>query len=177
MSPSIGSDSAFERTAAQLTQERFSHHESKECMCEECDCGRHLCHFKSVKPDFKKTTIYKQQFDKKAVTPSLVLHAQEYDKLKGPHLDMASTYSKGFGNKKGKDALDRPKPEHLLHSGGPIGELTTYGMAFPGHKGSNQYVKPTDKHIRASFPLRSKSTYSSTFVGKQSYKEDFRYQP
>lgn len=48
--------------------------------------------------------------------------------------------------------------------GGPLSTITSYISGFPGHVGSNQYVKPTDKHVRGDFPLNSKSTYSNTFT-------------
>jgi hypothetical protein len=89
----------------------------------------------------------------------VVNHDKEYDKLKGPHLDMGSIYHKGFKQVKG-DELTRPHPEDLLHPDGPCQQLTSYSTEYPGFRGDNQYVKPTDKHSIAYFPLRSKTTYS-----------------
>ena len=163
----------FQVTARRLSHDRFNNHEANNCMCGECTCGRHLCQLKPIKPEFTKTTVYKQQFERKSVTPSLVLHADEYDRLQGPHLEMASTYSKGFTGKDG-DKLERPKPDDLIHSAGPGSLLTNYSHQFPGHKGGNQYVKPTDRHHRGGFPLRSKSTYSSTYLGKSVPREGHR---
>lgn len=37
----------------------------------------------------------------------------------------------------------------MLKSGGPCQNLTSYSSGFPGFKGANQYVKPTDNAIRA----------------------------
>lgn len=36
-------------------------------------------------------------------------------------------------------------------------------------------VKPTDRHIRDKFPLRSKSSYSDTFGKKNFPKDDYKY--
>ena len=60
---------------------------------------------------------------------------------------MGSTKQTSFRGKKG-DSLDRPKPEDLLKTGGPSPNLTSYGSNYPGYKGDNQYIKPTDKHVR-----------------------------
>lgn len=60
---------------------------------------------------------------------------------------MNSTKRQDFLGKRG-DNLDRPKPENLLKTGGPSPNLTSYSSQFPGFKGDNQYVKPTDKHVR-----------------------------
>ena len=56
--------------------------------------------------------------------------------------------------------MKRPKPEDLLHPDGPSLELTSYTTEFPGFRGDNQYVKPTNKHAIGYLPLRSKTTYS-----------------
>jgi len=48
----------------------------------------------------------------------------------------------------------------LLHPAGPSLQLTSYTTEFPGFRGDNQYVKPTNKHAIGYFPLRSKTTYS-----------------
>jgi hypothetical protein len=53
--------------------------------------------------------------------------------------------------------------------------LTTYKAVFPGYKGLNQYIKPTDNHIRDKFPLRSKSTYNDTFKNREPKKDDYKY--
>jgi hypothetical protein len=85
-----------------------------------------------------------------------------------------STYLDGFKGRKG-DKLERPIPEDLLHSNGPCPQLSSYKAQFPGYRGDNQYVKPTDKHTRGYFPLRSKSTYSKEFVPKDPKKDDYTY--
>ena len=36
-------------------------------------------------------------------------------------------------------------------------------------------VKPTDRHTRDSFPLRSKSTYAKSYVNKSQPKDDYKY--
>ena len=89
---------------------------------------------------------------------------------------MSSTYKDGFYNRKGDD-IERPKPEDLLSSEGPAQELTSYGAQFPGHHGDNQYVKPTDRHIRGNFPLRSRSTYSGNFKRRPTKRDDYKYIP
>jgi hypothetical protein len=89
-------------------------------------------------------------------------------------LDINSIYRDSFRGKDG-DKLDRPHPEDLLHSKGPAPLLSSYTSQFPGYKGGNQYVKPTDKHSRAYFPLRSKSTYANEFVSKSPKKDDYKY--
>lgn len=53
--------------------------------------------------------------------------------------------------------------------------LTSYSAQFPGHKGSNQYVKPTDRHTRGHFPLRCKTTYSRSFINRPQKREDYKY--
>lgn len=65
----------------------------------------------------------------------------------------------------------------MLSSVGPAQQLTSYSSQFPGYKGDNQYVKPTDRHTRGQFPLRAKSTYSGTYVNKDLRKDDYKYIP
>lgn len=62
-----------------------------------------------------------------------------------------------------------------MKSNGPSPFLTTYKSLFPGHKGPNQYIKPTDRHTRDNFPLRSKSTYAENYVNKAPKKDDYKY--
>jgi hypothetical protein len=38
-------------------------------------------------------------------------------------------------------------------------------------------VKPTDKHTRGYFPLRSKSTYANEYIQKAPLKDDYTYFP
>ena len=89
---------------------------------------------------------------------------------------MRSTYTDGFKGVNG-DHPERPHPEDLLKTGGPCPELSSYKAQFPGYKGDNQYVKPTDKHSRGYFPLRSKSTYSKEYSNKKPEKDDYTYFP
>ena len=77
-----------------------------------------------IKPDLTKNTIYQRSFNEKSAIPNEVNHDKEYDKLKGPHLDMGSTYGKGFKGSKGDD-VERPHPEDLLHSNGPCPKLSS----------------------------------------------------
>ncbi len=118
-----------------------------------------------IKPDLTKNTVYQRSFYEKSPAPVLVNYAKGYEKLKGPHLDMNSTYLNGFKGNKG-DKLERPHPDDLLKSAGPCPLLTTYGSQFPGHRGDNQYVPHKDNQYRGDFPLRSKSTYANEFIKK-----------
>ena len=106
--------------------------------------------------------------------PNEVNHDKEYDKLKGPHLDINTVYRTGFSGNAG-DKIERPHPEDLLQSNGPAAQLSSYSSQFPGYRGDNQYVKPTDKHARGAFPLRSKSTYADAYVKKQAKGDDYEY--
>lgn len=108
-------------------------------------------------------------YDKKEPIPNNINRAGEYGKLDGPHLDLGTNYNKFYDGKKG-DPNERPRPEDLLKTGGPLQNLTSYSSGFPGHKGPNQYVKPTDNMIRADFPMMSRSTYANAFVGKSAPK-------
>lgn len=69
------------QTSSQLTQANFANHCSSDCLCHECNCGRHLCKFNNIKPDLTKTTVYKKDFERKSVTPNQVIFAKEYNKL------------------------------------------------------------------------------------------------
>lgn len=71
------------------------------CVCEECNCGRHLCKFKNVTPDLSKASIYQQHYDRKTPIPNHVYKHSDYDKLNGPNLDMDSNYKKDYDGKKG----------------------------------------------------------------------------
>lgn len=64
-----------------------------------------------------------------------------------------------------------------MKTGGPCPKLTSYSNGFPGYRCVNQYVKPTDKHTRAYFPLRSKSTYTKSFLGEPPKKDDYERIP
>lgn len=65
----------------------------------------------------------------------------------------------------------------MLKSNGPCPQLSSYSSNFPGYRGDNQYVKPTDKHTRGYFPLRSKSTYANEYIQKAPLKDDYTYFP
>ncbi len=60
-----------------------------------------------------------------------------------------------------------------MHPHGPCQQLTSYSTQFPGFKGDNQYVKPTDKHAIGYFPLRSKTTYSKEYTKRAAKKDDY----
>ena len=166
----------FNKTASKLHSTNFDHHDESNCVCSDCHCGRHLCKFNVIKPDLTKNTVYQKSFYQQKAIPNVVNHDKEYDRLQGPHLEMSSTYIEGFKGR-GGDRLERPVPEDLLKSSGPCPQLSSYSSQFPGYKGENQYIKPTDRHTRGYFPLRSKSTYSNHFVAKDAAKDDYTYFP
>lgn len=87
---------------------------------------------------------------------------------------MNSVYLESFRGKDG-DKIEKPHPEDILKKEGPTPLLTSYTSQFPGYRGDNQYVKPTDKHSRAYFPMRSKSTYANEFSKKETKKDDYTY--
>jgi hypothetical protein len=87
---------------------------------------------------------------------------------------MHSTYLDGYTGRNGDD-LERPRPQDILRTEGPATDLTSYVVEFPGHRGRNQYVKPTDRHTRGYFPLKCKSTYSGAFVTKSLKKDNYKY--
>lgn len=159
----------FNKTSSKLFNASFRHHDPAACVCEQCNCGRHLCKFKCIKPDLPKGSIYKMSYDKKNPIPNNVNRAGQYDRLNGPHLDLGTNHKIDYDGKKG-DNLERPHPEDLLKSGGPGQNLTSYSSGFPGYKGVNQYVKPTDNVLRADFPMMSRSTYANAFVPKSAPK-------
>lgn len=66
----------------------FSHHNPDSCMCESCNCGRHLCKLTPNKPDLKKQTIYQTTFKPQQYTHNPVIKAADTDPLKGTHLDL-----------------------------------------------------------------------------------------
>lgn len=135
-----------------------------------------MCKLNVIKPDLTKKTVYQRSFREQKTIPNIVNHDKEYDKLQGPHLDMNSTYLNGFKGHSG-DKIERPKPEDLLKSSGPCPQMSTYSSQFPGFRGENQYIKPTDKHTRGEFPLRSRSTYAKEFAKKDPVKDDYSYFP
>jgi hypothetical protein len=54
-----------------------------------------------IKPDLSKNSIYQRSFYPKKTVPNLVHYAKEYDRLKGPNLELSSTYHEGFTARKG----------------------------------------------------------------------------
>lgn len=60
---------------------------------------------------------------------------------------------------------------------GPCQKMTSYTYEFPGHRGNNQYVKPTDRHTRGHFPMSSCSTYAHSFRGHQRKKDEWEKVP
>jgi len=145
-------------------------------MSDVCTCGRHLAKFKILKPDMSKNSTYQKSFYCQKALPNEINIEKGYDKLRGPHLDLNSTYTEGFPGRNG-DNLERPHPADNLNVGGPSPNLTSYSSQFPGYRGDNQYVKPTDNHTRGYFPLRSRSTYNKEFPKKQPKEDDYTYYP
>ena len=84
---------------------------------------------------------------------------------------MTSVYTKDYPSNKG-ESVEKPHPEDLLKTGGPAQQLTSYNHGFPGFKGDNQYVKPTDKHIRGKLEFKGTTTYSKSFIGDVGAKAD-----
>lgn len=166
----------FAQTSEHLTNNNFMHHSEEGCLCKECNCGRHLCKLNVIRPGFTKKTVYKRSYFKQTPIQNVVNHDKEYERLKGPFLELGSIYSEGFKPVKG-DELTRPHPEDLLHPAGPSLQLTSYSTEFPGFRGDNQYVKPTNKHAIGYFPLRSKTTYSKEYTKKDNKKDDYKYIP
>ena len=66
-----------------------------------------------IKPNLSKATIYKRSFYEQKSAPGIVVVAKEYDKLKGPHLEMKTTYDGGFTGRVG-DSVEKPHPQDLL---------------------------------------------------------------
>ncbi len=46
------------------------------CVCDSCNCGRHLCKFNNIKPDLTKNTIYKKDFLKKSTYAPKIVYAK-----------------------------------------------------------------------------------------------------
>ena len=76
-------------------------------------------------PSLKKRTIYQKCYKPRKNQPGLVVFAKEYSRLKGPNLDMNTTYSEGYAGG-GGDKVERSKPEDTLMNVGPAPVLTSY---------------------------------------------------
>jgi hypothetical protein len=50
----------------------FSHHDANLCVCDSCNCGRHLCKLHVVKPDLKNFTNYQKSFLKPKFIPNII---------------------------------------------------------------------------------------------------------
>ena len=64
----------FANTAQKLSKINFEHHDPDLCVCESCNCGRHLCKLQYVKPTLSKSSIYKNSYSKKKPVQNLVNH-------------------------------------------------------------------------------------------------------
>jgi hypothetical protein len=89
----------FNKTSSKLQNLNFSHHDPNLCVCADCTCGRHLCQFHAIKPDLTKNTIYQKDYWKKHPIENRINISKEYDRLKGPNLDINTTYLKDFDGK------------------------------------------------------------------------------
>jgi len=54
-----------------------------------------------IKPNLTKNTIYRKSFSQQKQIPNIVNHHKEYDRLKGPHLDINTVYRTGFSGNNG----------------------------------------------------------------------------
>ena len=76
---------------------------------------------------------------------------------------MNSTYGKDFDGKNGP--VERPHPDDCLGVGGPAANLTTYSSGFPGYRGDNQYVKPTNNtHLNGALGFHGNSIYRKSYM-------------
>ena len=119
-----------------------------------------------------KKSVYKKDYQKKKPIKNKISIAKEYDKLQGPHLDMKTTYSTEFQETQIQAGFHTQPPEDLIKTGNNFfSKLTSYSSLFPGYRGANQYVKPTDRHTRGQICFKSKSTYSRTFTNQFKAKD------
>lgn len=107
--------------------------------------------------------MYQDEYRKKKPIRNIVNISTEYDPLAGPNLELKSVYLQDYSAKSGQ--LESAKPNNNLKTEGPFMGLTSYSSGFPGHRGDNQYVKPTDSHLRGYFPMRCRTTYSDSYTG------------
>lgn len=71
----------FAKTSSKLHDINFSHHHEDTCVCESCNCGRHLCKMNIIKPDLNKNTIYQRSYNNKVPMPTLVTYAKDTKRL------------------------------------------------------------------------------------------------
>lgn len=69
-------EETFKITASRLSNKNFSHHDPTLCLCQSCNCGRHMCKMHVLKPNLTKKTNYQHSFFPQKAPPCLVLHAQ-----------------------------------------------------------------------------------------------------
>lgn len=92
----------FNLASSKILKSSFSHHDPNLCVCESCQCGRHLCKLeRNAKPDLSKISIYKQSYNRKTPIPNEIKISGEFDKLKGTHIELNSNYKKDFDGKSG----------------------------------------------------------------------------
>lgn len=168
-------DDISRKTSHQLNILNFSHHDSNLCVCSDCTCGRHLCKLHAIKPDLTKNTTYQKEYRPKKAVKNVINISGEYSRLMGPNLELNSVYVQDFDGK--PTEVMRPKPSDLLKTEGPLCNLTSYSTSFPGHHGHNQYIKPTNNHVRGTFPMRCRSTYSRSFTGTPCKKNKYDRRP
>ena len=98
---------------AVLEKLNFKHHNPEDCLCGSCQCGRHLCKFKLVKPDFVKKSSYRSQFPAKNAINSETIIAKETKLLNAGSLVFKSVYNQAFKQGEG-DKLQRPHPQNNI---------------------------------------------------------------
>lgn len=79
------------------------------CVCNLCDCGRHLCKLHVVKPELHPRTIYNTVFrGDPSIMKLKIKPKSETQPLEGPHLSLNSVYEKDYDKKEVKG--ERPRP-------------------------------------------------------------------
>lgn len=94
------SENEGDGTSRRLEAINFSHHNPNSCVCDDCTCGRHLCQLHCIKPDLTKKSTYNKDFFVKRPIKNNINISTEYDRLKGPNLDLNTVYIKDYEGKK-----------------------------------------------------------------------------
>jgi hypothetical protein len=68
--------------------------QEKNCMCGECNCGRHFCKLETVKAELNnnRSTSYGREFTKKEAVKSLLVIAKEAPLMRSSSLVTKSKY-------------------------------------------------------------------------------------
>jgi hypothetical protein len=95
-----------------VTDKNFNFHNPNLCVCAECNCGEHLCKLHIVKPEMIKISSYKNSYQPKKVIPNMITIQSDHPQLKGPYLNMNSTYNSNFNGLKAERVLSaHPKDQ------------------------------------------------------------------